>query len=464
MGWVRTRYNDAGEPRYRAIYRDVRGKMQTAGTFDDEDTAKKEADLAEAKALEGRGGNAGKGRQKFGKYVLETWFPNHQLELRARENYGIYLSAYIVPYFAKMPVNAIWNEDVRAFVKHLQDEGVPVSSIEYCLTILSAIFTTALNDQVVFFHPCKGVSAPARAKKIRQIITPEEFEVFYEALTADLWRLLVETDIESGLRWGELTELRPKDFNIATGVIDVTRVVIELMKEYHPEGKRFLIKEYPKDEEHRQVPISRELMDKIQAFIAERGIGPDDLLFEMPPFEVPTPLLRAVPNPDALGPVEPGSRYRHGTISAYQGAKCRCEHCRAAFATYRAERRALGKDRKKSKDGTPVKRRVRGVDTDGHIPRNWFRRNVWVPAREAARLNDRVTPHSMRHAHASWLLAGGADLAQVKERLGHGSVRTTEKYVHTLPDANDAALTAFSAIRNRSKKPGGGPAPRRRGA
>ena len=26
-------------------------------------------------------------------------------------------------------------------------------------------------------------------------------------------KLLVETDIESGLRWGELTELRPKDLN-----------------------------------------------------------------------------------------------------------------------------------------------------------------------------------------------------------------------------------------------------------
>ncbi|MCW2940301.1 MAG: putative Tyrosine recombinase xerD, partial [Actinomycetia bacterium] len=38
----------------------------------------------------------------------------------------------------------------------------------------------------------------------------------------------------------------------------------------------------------------------------------------------------------------------------------------------------------------------------------------------------------MRHAHASWLLAGGADLQVVKERLGHASISTTEKYLHTL--------------------------------
>jgi site-specific recombinase XerD len=40
--------------------------------------------------------------------------------------------------------------------------------------------------------------------------------------------------------------------------------------------------------------------------------------------------------------------------------------------------------------------------------------------------------------------AGGADLQVVKQRLGHGSLRTTEKYLHTLPDADETALDALS--------------------
>ncbi len=59
--------------------------------------------------------------------------------------------------------------------------------------------------------------------------------------------------------------------------------------------------------------------------------------------------------------------------------------------------------------------------------------------------------HDLRHAHASWLLAGGADLQMVKDRLGHGSISTTEKYLHTLPDADDTALDAFTRIRTARK-------------
>lgn len=336
---------------------------------------------------------------------------------------------------------------VREWVLEMQRDGVRPPSVREAKVVLDAILTTALNDQVVLLHAGRGVKTPPVARKPRRIVTVDQYDAIYAALGDETMRLLVETAVESGLRWGELTELRPKDLEPATGLLTVSRAVVELKSAGRADGVRFLVKDYPKDQEWRQLTLGAKLVERIDAHVVERGLSPDDLLFQMPAARTVRRRPAELPDPDTLDWTKPnakGRRYRHGTLSAYQAAPCRCQLCRDAVAAYRATRRAEGKD---------APRAPRSVGTDGHIPNGWFRDNVWNPALAAAAIGFRVTPHGLRHAHASWLLASGVDLETVRQRLGHGSIVTTGKYLHALPGADRDAVRNLDAFRQRSTAP-----------
>jgi integrase len=129
----------------------------------------------------------------------------------------------LVDYFGAAQLREIGSADVKAWYASIDPDKRTARAHAYAL--LRAIFTTAAADELIEANPCRlrGASSTRRQKAIRPA-SVSELTAIAEAMP-EKYRAMVMLASWCALRFGELTELRRHDIDLAAGVIRVRRSV-----------------------------------------------------------------------------------------------------------------------------------------------------------------------------------------------------------------------------------------------
>jgi len=240
-------------------------------------------------------------------------------------------------------VCACSEEDVRAFLRHLDDEGLSPRSSARILSAVRQLFRFLHGEGVRADNPTQNLRSPKQGRSLPKVLSEAEIDRLIEKApgTGDADGLrraaLVELLYATGLRISELISLpvgavaRDPDVLLITG-----------------KGGR-----------ERLVPLNEAAREAVQAYLPHR-LGFANM--DVSPFLFPS------------------------------------------------------------------------KSASGHWTRQQAGRALKALAAEAGLKPEAVSPHVLRHAFASHLLAHGADLRSVQSMLGHADISTTEIYTHVLDE------------------------------
>lgn len=408
-------YSVKRKDRWTGYYRKG-GKRLSAGTWDTKTEAEYHALQAERSDSEG----ASRASMTLATYI-EEWLPVADLMPITRKGYESVLRQYALPKIGHLKVTSIDRRKLVQLLEELKLSGVQPATLAQVKASLGSAFKRLVQTGELASNPTHGIRIKQRHADFQQVLEPDQFKSIIQHLPNENAQLFAQFLIASGCRFGEATELRVKDINFTSGEVFVQRRVSDLGKSH---SNRFLVVDATKSGHKRSLMLSKTLLQEIKAHVRVKALSKDDLLFSrsLVTRESKIEASRGENKMSERPFAKDGKQFQHGTLYAYTHGGCRCGDCRESVRKHRQKAKPYQK---------PYQKQQGFIDQSSHLPRDVWR-TIWNKAIAKSGIDWSPRTHDLRHANATQLLKNGVDVHEVKERLGHQSIKTTERYLHRL--------------------------------
>jgi integrase len=195
---------------------------------------------------------------------IEAWWAttvNLRPSSRARDE--AYIRNHVLPVFGELPLGAITQLDVRAWVADLDATGRAPATVQKAYQTLSKILRGAVDAGLIAQSPCRNIALPRVEREEMRFLTPAEVAALSEAIDPR-YRAMVFFDAYCGLRLGELAGLRRGRVDMLRRQVRVTEIAVEV--------KGQLIFGPPKTRAgFRKVPLPRFVADEMATHLDTYG-------------------------------------------------------------------------------------------------------------------------------------------------------------------------------------------------
>ncbi len=154
--------------------------------------------------------------------------------------------------------NRVKEEDMKDYIKELQEEGKKPSSISRCIASIRSFYQFILKNKKIKIDPTQNIQSPKVEKRVPSILTSKEVELLLDQpkdidLKGIRDKAMLEFAYATGMRVTEIVSLNMEDVNLEEGYvtckhdtkqrnIPLGNMSLKALKEYVDEARDILVK------------------------------------------------------------------------------------------------------------------------------------------------------------------------------------------------------------------------------